>query len=317
MAKSKKLESKKLEELLASLAEVRDDPTSEAGITVLQQILNSKFSIAIAQAAKVIGEAEMRSLIQELAAAFSKFMVNGTETDPSCKAKQRIAEVLYRMDYAEESLFLQGIHYVQKEAAWGGSTDTAAALRGTCALGLVRMNYVDVMSELADLLADAESEARIGAVRAIAYTANPQAIPLLRFKARIGDTDPQVISECFTGLMSLAPQPSLPLIASFLNDSPEISEMAALALGESRQPEAFGILRQWWQRTAMTELRLTGLLAIAMLRQDDALEFLLTLVATGNKRDREGAIGALKMYQTDAILWQRVQQAMTGDAPNP
>ncbi len=305
--------SKKLDELLASLAEIRQEPTSEAGIIVLRQILNSKFSIAIAQAAKVIGDAEVRSLLPELTAAFSKFMINGAETDPSCKAKQRIAEALYRMDYSEESLFLQGIHFVQMEPAWGGSTDTAAALRGTCALGLVRMNYVDVMSELADLLADAESEARIGAVRAIAYTAQPQAVPLLRFKARIGDTDPQVISECFTGLMSLAPQASLPLIASFLDNSPEMSEMAALALGESRQPQAFEILRQWWQRTVHTELRLTGLLAIAMLRQDNALDFLLTLVATGNQRDREGAIGALKMYQSDVILWQRVQQAMAGD----
>ena len=154
-------------------------------------------------------------------------------------------------------------------------------------------------------------------MRAIAHTANLQAVPLLRYKARIGDPDPQVISECFTGLLSLAPQASLSLIASFLGKSPEIGEMAALALGESRQPEAFEILRQWWQRTVTSELRLTGLLAIAMLRQDEALEFLLTLVATGNKRDREGAIGALKMYQSDAILWQRVQQAMAGGAPSP
>jgi HEAT repeat protein len=308
--------SKKLDELLASLAEVRQEPTSEAGLVVLRQILNSKFSIAVAQAAKVIGDAEVRSLIPELAAAFSQFRVNGAETDPSCKAKQRIAEALYRMNYAEESLYLQGIHTIQKEAVWGGTVDTAAALRGTCALGLVRMNYADVMSELADLLADADAEARIGAVRAIAYTGNPQAVPLLRFKARVGDADPQVMSDCFSGLLNLAPQPSLPLVASFLDAAPEISEMAALALGESRQPEAFELLRQWWQRTRIAELRLTGLLAIAMLRQDGALEFLLDLVAKGNKSDREGAIGALKMYQSDAILWQRVQQAMAGSTPS-
>jgi HEAT repeat protein len=308
--------SKKLDELLASLAEVRQEPTSEAGLVVLRQILNSKFSIAVAQAAKVIGDAEVRSLIPELAAAFSQFRVNGAETDPSCKAKQRIAEALYRMNYAEESLYLQGIHTIQKEAVWGGTVDTAAALRGTCALGLVRMNYADVMSELADLLADADAEARIGAVRAIAYTGNPQAVPLLRFKARVGDADPQVMSDCFSGLLNLAPQPSLPLVASFLDAAPEISEMAALALGESRQPEAFELLRQWWQRTRIAELRLTGLLAIAMLRQDGSLEFLLDLVAKGNKSDREGAIGALKMYQSDAILWQRVQQAMAGSTPS-
>jgi hypothetical protein len=124
------------------------------------------------------------------------------------------------------------------------------------------------------------------------------------------------MSDCFSGLLNLAPEQSLSLVASFLDAAPEISEMAALALGESRQAGAFELLRQWWQRTGMPELRSTGLLAIAMLRQDAALDFLLELVATGDKRDRDGAIGALKMYQSDAILWQRVQQAMSGGAPN-
>jgi HEAT repeat protein len=306
MAKS----NKKLEELLASLAAVREDPASAESIAVLRQILQSKQSIAVAQAVKVIGDADVRSLIPDLAAAFPQFMVNGAQIDPSCKAKQRIAEALYKMDYAEETLFLQGIHHTQREAVWGGSADTAAALRGTCALGLVRMNYPDVMSELADLLADEDAEARIGAIRAIAYTAHPHAVPLLRFKARIGDDDPQVLSECFTGLLQLAPVPSLSLIAKFLDSTPEISEMAALALGESRQPQAFELLQKWWQRSVIQELRLTGLLAIAMLRQDSALDFLISLVATGNKRDRDGAIAALKMYQKDELLWQRVQHAM-------
>jgi HEAT repeat protein len=302
--------SKKLEDLLANLSMVRDDPNAESSLVVLRQILKSQQSIAIAQAAKVIGEAEVRSLIPDLAAAFSQLMLNGAQTDPSCKAKQRIAEALYRLDYAEESLFLQGIHHTQMEPVWGGSVDTAAALRGTCALGLVRMHYADVMSELADLLADKDAEARIGAIRAIAYTGNLQAVPLLRFKARTGDPDPQVLSECFTALLQLAPVPSLPLIAQSLNSTPEVSEMAALALGESRQPEAFEILRHWWERSNISELRLTGLLAIAMLRQDQALDFLIELVQRGKPRDREGAISALKMYQQDEALWQRVKQAM-------
>jgi hypothetical protein len=83
-----------------------------------------------------------------------------------------------------------------------------------------------------------------------------------------------------------------------------------LALGESRQPQAFELLRNWWQRSIISELRLTGLLAIAMLRQDAALDFLISLVEKGKPRDREGAISALKMYQQDEALWKRVQHAM-------
>ncbi|MEH2465502.1 hypothetical protein [Nostoc sp.] len=43
------------------------------------------------------------------------------------------------------------------------------------------------MNELADLLTDPKPEARVAAAKAIAYTGNPQGVPLLRFKTRIGD----------------------------------------------------------------------------------------------------------------------------------
>jgi HEAT repeat protein len=283
---------------------------------VLRQILKSKQSTAIAQAVKVIADAEIHDLIPELVAAFAPLMTNGAQTDPSCKAKQRIADALYKMEYSEADFFLQGIRYVQMEPVWGGSVDTAAALRGTCALGLVRMNYAQVMTELVDLLADSDAEARIGAIRAIAYTNRPEAMPLLRFKAHTGDPNPQVLSECFQALLNLAPADSVPLVARFLDSSPEISEMAALALGESRHPQAFEPLKAWWHKTHDRELRLTGLLAIAMLRQDIALNFLISLVETSG-RDREGAIAALKMYQSDEALWQRVQQAQSLSRTKP
>ncbi|WP_088889994.1 hypothetical protein [Leptolyngbya ohadii] len=38
--------SRKLEELTASLNQIRPDPTSEAAAAVLQQVLGSKYSIA-------------------------------------------------------------------------------------------------------------------------------------------------------------------------------------------------------------------------------------------------------------------------------
>ncbi|MCU0568081.1 MAG: HEAT repeat domain-containing protein [Oculatellaceae cyanobacterium Prado106] len=303
--------SRKQEELLASLAEVREDPTSDAGMKVLGQILKSKSAIAIAQAAKVIGDAEIRSLIPDLVACFPQFMSRPAETDPGCNAKRRIAEALYRMEYADETLFLQGIHHVQPEPVWGGTTDTAPGLRGMCALGLVRLHYPQVMTELADLLADPEPEARIGAVRAIAYTSDPQAVPLLRFKVHTGDIDSQVMSECFIALLQLAPQASLPFVGRFLNGaSAEIAEMAALAIGESRLPEAFSILHHGWEHCRPTELRKAFLFAIAMLRQDAAFDFLLDLVQSGKPMDRDGAIAALQIYQYDEALWQRVEQAM-------
>lgn len=319
--------SRKLEEILAKLAQIRDTPTSEAGITTLREVLGSKNSVAVAQAATMVGEfaiaqsaapEAIAQLIPELVAAFARMMVNPSQTDRGCLAKKQIAEALYRLEYSEESLFIQGIRHVQMEAVWGGKDDTAARLRGVCALGLVRMNYADVMSELADLLADPKPEARVAAARAIAYTQNPEGVPLLRLRVRIGD-EPQVLSEYLVALLKLAPTQSLPLFKHLLYarkeplglaEDVETAEVAALALGESRFPEAFDILRNWWEQVKAPELRQTGLLAIATLRHDEALEFLLSLVADGKISDAKDAIAALRIYRQDQRLWERVCQSV-------
>lgn len=81
--------SKKLEETLALLAEIRDDPTSETGLTTLRQVLKSKYAIAVAQAAKLIGTVEIAELVPELETAFARFMSNPIATDPNCLAKRR------------------------------------------------------------------------------------------------------------------------------------------------------------------------------------------------------------------------------------
>ncbi len=93
-----------------------------------------------------------------------------------------------------------------------------------------------------------------------------------------------------------------------LAEDAKTAEVAALALAESRLPEAFDILRSWWEQVKSLELRRTGLLAIAMLRYDDALEFLLSLVAEGKISDAKDAIAALSIYRQDHRLWQRVCQ---------
>lgn len=303
--------SQKLEDTLAILNTVRNDVTSEIAISTLQQVLRSKFSIAVAQAAKLVGDAEIYDLKPELVNAFERFMKKPETTDPGCKAKEYIAETLYKLDFSDETLFLQGIHHIQLEATWGTRVDTAAGLRGVCALGLVRMNYPNVMVELADLLTDNDPSARTNAAKAIAYTGNKEGVPLLRLKARIGDDNPQVLSECFIGLLNLDPDQSLPFVTEFLDSYPEPScEMAVLALGESRLDAAFPILHKCWKHSPDPDLRSIGLMAIAMLRHDPAIDFLLSLISSGRREDAKDALSALKMYRQEHTLWERVRQAV-------
>jgi len=302
MAKSRKLEA-----MLAKLTQLRDDPTSEDAIATLQQSLTSKYGVAVARAAKLVEEFKLVQLVPDLVAAFHRCLEKPVDTDPSCLAKAAIADALYRLDRREEAVFLKGIRYVQMEPVFGGQQDTAAKLRGICALGLVRMNYRDVLTELADLLADPESAARIAAARAIAYSENDAGVPLLRLRSRLGD-DPEILSEYLTALLKLDPDRSLGFVNRFLSaPDPQTQELVALALGESRLSEAFDLLRNWWQRAREAQLRRTGLLAIAMLRSDLPFQFLLSLIAEGRKPDAQDAIAALSLYRQDATLWQRVR----------
>jgi hypothetical protein len=122
----------------------------------LQKFLVSKTNLIAAKAADLIREANLKSLEPQLAEAFNRFMQNPSTTDKGCAAKQAIVNTLYELGCDAQDVFLVGIRHVQKEGAWGKPVDTAAELRGLCALGLVRMAYRDVMSELVDLLVDPE-----------------------------------------------------------------------------------------------------------------------------------------------------------------
>ncbi|MEO1094986.1 MAG: hypothetical protein AAFX01_08800 [Cyanobacteria bacterium J06638_28] len=321
MAKSRKLEA-----LIAELNQIRHDPTSAMALTTLSHVIGSQQSVAVAQAARIVGESAIHALLPELVTAFDRFMVKPKDRDPGCRAKQAIAETLYRLEHRHKEIYLQGIRHVQLEPLWGGQVDTAPKLRGTCALGLVRMNYPQVMVELGDLLADPDQEARIGAARAIAYSENPFGVALLRLRVKIGDV-PAVMGECVAALLKLEPHSALELANPFLNagrrssdsrEAIELAEVIALVLGESRLAAAFALLKDWWQRTTHQALRETGLLAIAMLRQDEALQFLLQLVAEGPVRDAKAAIAALELYCSDDFVSSQLQEILgqRSDLPN-
>ncbi len=304
MAKGKKLEA-----LLASLDQIKSDLTTETAWAQLQQILNSPYGMAVARVAKLVERAEISSLLPDLEKAFDRFLEDPVEQDPSCLAKTAIAEAFYHLEYNQADPFLKGIRHRQLEPVYGGRMDTAPQLRTTCALGLVRMNYPEVFVELADLLADPEAAARIGAARAVAYTGDrDRGLPLLRLRALCGD-QPEVMVECVNGLLQLDPHHSLGLVSRCLESNPPVTqELIALSLGESHLAEALQVLKQWWQQLRDPQLRGTGLLAIAMIRSEEAFAFLLQLISKGSKADAQAAIEALRTYRQDQSLWQQVME---------
>jgi hypothetical protein len=315
MAKSKKIDAS-----IALLDSIRADPHSDRAQTILRQLIQGQAAIAVANAAKLIGDEDLRDLVPNLVAAFPRFMAEAVVSDPGCFAKFRIAEALYKLEIPSEAIFRQGIRHRQPEPVWGGSEDTACSLRNLCALGLAKSGYGEVMLELADLLADPEPRVRSGAIRAIAYSGRIEAIPLLRFKTHIGDPEIAVVADCFAGLLEIAPQTGLPLVASFL-DQPglaqrAIAEMAALAIGEAKPDGALPILEQFWQRTIFADLKKSALLAIAMLRSEPAIKLLKTILRERSLLDALDALEALRLYETDRNLWEMVEMIveMRGEA---
>jgi HEAT repeat protein len=300
-----------LEDQLTTLHALRAAPITEDTLAQLCKALTDRNSHIVAAAAEIIGEAELADLEPDLVAAFAAFLRNPVKTDPGCQAKIAIANALRVCECAAEAVFLQGVHHVQMEPVWGGQVDTAAPLRGACALGLVQMRSHHALLELAHLLADPESDARIAAARALAYTGDPASVPLLRFKVLTGDAHVAVLYECFLALLKLDVETSLGFVATYLKSAdPAIAESAALALGESRQESVFAVLRNAWEDTFDAELRRTLLLALATLRSEPALNYLLDIVRNEARVHADAALAVLRMYERDETIWRQVEKAL-------
>jgi HEAT repeat protein len=240
--------------------------------------------------------------------AFERFMAD-PGADPGCGAKKAIAESLGKIAHDEPDVFLRGIRHVQWEPVHGGRVDTAAELRGACGRGLVRIGYRDTLTELAHLLADPETAVRAAAARALGDRGLDDAIPLLRLRVLAGEREGAVLSECFVAMLSLAPANSVTFVSTLL-DRPDrdAAEAAALALSASRAAEAFPILRSWAER-CVADHRRTALMAIALLRRGDALDYLLSLVRDADPPVAADAIAALGTHRGDERLASRVREA--------
>jgi hypothetical protein len=152
---------------------------------------------------------------------------------------------------------------------------------------------------------------RIAAAQAVGYVGSEAAGLLLRLKVRIGDRDPDVLSECFSGLLEVDSKENFALVASELDPHDAARcEAAALALGRSRLPEALAPLGACWERCGPSELGRQVLLAIAMLRLPAAIDYLMDLVAADSEKAAIAALAALKIHNYDARLRERLAQTL-------
>jgi hypothetical protein len=297
------------EDALAAIHAIRQAPEKFDLARELAPFLRHKSNHVVAAAAATAERLEVGALGPDLVEAFDRLMRDAAKLDPACKGTIAIVQALVQMEDAAAKVYFAGIRHVQKEASFGPPVDAAAPLRGLCARGLARMGHPDALLECVTLLADPEIAARTGAVRAIADSGRPDGVLLLRLKTLLGDKEIEVTGECFAALLSLDPAGSVEFVARFLHSQTEgIGEQAALALGESRLGAAFDVLREAWERGGLAEQRRTLLVAIAMLRIDEALEFLLERLRSENGHVAADALAGLAFYARDEAVLARVEE---------
>ena len=238
-------------------------------------------------------------------------MDNPSRLDKGCAALTAIAASLYALDYDSPELYLTGARHVQLEASFGPPVDAAVLLRCHSALGLVRTRHPDALFEVVRLLVDKEPRVRMAAARALGSVIAETTELLLSLKVLAGDSEPDVLAECFSGMLASGSARALSFVSSYLDHRDDaIAEAAILALGASRLPSAIAALQQKWNRTVFGPLRKTLLLAFATARQDCALDFLFSLVLSADLPIALEVVAALGACRNDERVRQSLDQTL-------
>jgi HEAT repeat protein len=299
------------EEKLARLKELEDCPNPGDAVPEIRQALSSASSAVAARAARAAAKLELCDLTPELIAVFDRCLQYPVVADPGCRAKIAVIEALSALDYSEPEVFLRGIRHVQMEPSYGPPVDTADHLRAACAFGLYRLGYPELLYEMVSLLMDREPVARRAAIKVLTELGQESSALLLRSKILQGDKEPEILGDCFNGLMAIAPARSLEFVGRFLlAEDPAIAEEAALAIGNSRLRQAFMLLGDFRDRSVRPGFKRMLLLPLALTRCEEAFTLLLGVVQDEHPETAAAAVRALSIYSDNPERRERIQEAV-------
>lgn len=286
----------RLEAKLANLRELRN---AEAAIRVpeLRRALRDRSNYLVAKAAELAGDCGDVQLVPDLLGIYDGlFGADAAARDPLVRAKDAIARALRALGHRDAAPFVRGLHHVQLEPVWGKLEDAASRLRCACAHALVDTNLSGpaALRELIPHLVDEIGAVRVDTVRAISQIGGDEAALLLRLKAYTGDDEPEVIGECFAGILDREPHAAVAFIASFLADEDDaVKAEAASALAWARDPAALELLGRFLATTLSPELRTAAVVACAASPLPGIVELLFTIVDGDDRPLAATAIRAL------------------------
>ncbi len=285
---------------LKRMAKSAKELDSESTPAELRSGLHDASNFVIAKAAEIIGERELIDFVEELKSLWPVLCAE-PERDRGCTAKVAIIDALARLNFDDPDFCLAGMKYEQMDPGFP-SADSGINVRGGCAALLARSWKIGVNDKLiamTELLADSQRVARVHAVHAIADVGHECVVPLLRVKAQCGDREAEVTGACFSTLLRLTRQDSIPFVARYLRSSDEpLASEAAASLGESGLPEAIAVLIETYQRTSDVDLKESLLVSLGLSRQTQAVDFLISLLnpVTSFSEPTLRALAPLRFY---------------------
>ena len=245
-----------LDDKLAALRALRGQTPTDEQKAELRRRIGDRSNLVVAAAAAVAAENSFHDLTGDLEAAFDRFLVNPVKDDKLCRAKLAIVKALDRMEHQRTDVFHTAARHIQPEPVWGGTEDSAPPLRAAALVALARAEGTSCLPVLVDAMADPAKDVRIASAVALGAVGGEAVGLVLRLKVRLGDRDPDVVSECLGGLLAVDAAANLPIVVALLDPSdPPGCEAAAMALGRSRLAEALAPLKQCLERCSSSELR--------------------------------------------------------------
>jgi HEAT repeat protein len=185
--------------------------------------------------------------------------------------------------------------------------DTGAPLRGLAAHALVQMDARDAIAEITPLLMDREPLVRAEAANALGRSSFDGAAAVLHLKILAGDAELDVLQNAYAGLLRLDPRRYLPVAKAALAKADGAAEAAALALGESRRPEAFTLLKDALPGAGTGRFAQSLLMAISLLRSDGAIDLLLAQLESAPEAIATAALAALALHRHDTKIAARAR----------
>jgi hypothetical protein len=159
----------------------------------------------------------------------------------------------------------------------------------------------------ADLLADPEPRCRAAAAQCLRAWGDPAlAQALIHLRIRAGEDDPDVRADALETVLALGGDDGRGWVVSLLDGAPEVADSAALALGAARTIAALPALERLLGLRVEPRGRRVVLVAIGLLRTDEALAVLLAELERAGRR-AEDVLEALVVFASDPGWAARIE----------